>query len=398
MIPVHLSRAEVAGFYRGYSNTVLWPALHDMDPVSSSDADWDTYRAVNVRFADAVVRAARPGDLVWIHDYHLMLVPRLVRQRVPTARIGFFLHTPFPHPESFARLPHAATLLDGLLDADSIGVHTEEYADNFIATVGMVHAGARFARRESDASVPSRVFVCPISVDVAALGAAATSDVVAREVDRLHTGVRVLLGIDRLDYTKGIPHRLRAFERLLESDDSVRGAVRFVQIAVPSREDVAGYGCVRREVEDIVQRINDRWGRSDWQPVDYRYGSVGPAILVALYRAADVMVVTPLRDGLNLVAKEFAAARVDEDGVLILSERAGAAAELRTALLVDPHDEGALASAYATALAMRPSERRVRMRHMRSTISRHDVHRWAERALAAVGWGARDHQGDTASM
>jgi trehalose 6-phosphate synthase/phosphatase len=383
MTPVHLSHAEVARFYGRYSNGVLWPALHDMDAAASDYGDWSTYCDVNARFADAIVRELRIGDLVWIHDYHLMLVPRLVRERCPQARIGFFLHTPFPRPESFMSVRHAASLLHGLLAADVIGVHTEEYAGNLRAA-----ADANRGRRRCDDFVrrggTPRVFACPMSVDVAALGAIAARDNVRREAERIRGDGPVFVGVDRLDYTKGIPERLRAFDRMLESDAALRGHARLVQVAVPSREGVVGYAQVRGEVESTVARINARWGGPSWQPIQYQYGTVDLATLIALYRAADVMLVTPLRDGLNLVAKEFVASRVDNDGVLVLSERAGAAAELRAALLVDPRDEGSMADAYLAALNMLPAERRVRMRHLRSTVTNHDVYHWAEYALGTV--------------
>ena len=383
MTPVHLSRAEIAGFYGRYSNGVLWPALHDMAVAASHDGDWSTYCDVNARFADAIVRELRIGDLVWIHDYHLMLVPRLVRERCPHARIGFFLHTPFPRLESFMSLRHAASLLRGLLAADVIGVHTEEYAGNLRAAAN-VNRRPRgcddFVRR---GGIP-RVFACPMGVDVAALGAIAVRDDVRCEAERIRGGGPVFVGVDRLDYTKGIPERLRAFDRVLESDAALRGHARLIQVAVPSREDVAGYAEIRGKVESTVARINARWGVPGWQPIQYLYGTVDLATLVALYRAADVMLVTPLRDGLNLVAKEFVASRVDNDGVLVLSEGAGAAAELRAALLVDPRDEGSMADAYIAALNMLPAERRVRMRHLRSTVTSHDVYRWAEYALGTV--------------
>lgn len=381
MVPLHLSPDEIGGFYRGYSNAALWPTLHDMPAAAWCNDDWRAYCAVNARFADAVVRELRQGDVVWVHDYHLMLVPRLVRRRCPRARIGFFLHTPFPSAESFARLPHAVTLLDGLLAADAIGVHTEEYAHNLVTAVGAIRGPRLSSSRLQSREAQPRVFACPISVDVASLGAIAMRPHVIREAERLRGTRRIVLGVDRLDYTKGIPERLRAFERLLEHDPELRGTVRFIQIAVPSREDVPGYKCTRTEVEEIVNRVNSRWGTDDWQPIEYHYRCVDLPTLVSLYRAASVMLVTPLRDGLNLVAKEFAAARVDNDGVLVLSERAGAAAELRTALLVNPSDEDALEEALAVALEMPLAERRVRMRHLRSTIANHDVHRWARCAL-----------------
>jgi trehalose 6-phosphate synthase/phosphatase len=384
MIPLHLARAEVAGFYHRYANAVLWPVLHDLPAMEHDGDDWETYQRVNARFADAIVRELRPGDLVWIHDYHLMLVPRLVRERCPWAQIGFFLHTPFPTLRSFASLPHAATLVDGLLGADTIGVHTHSYVRSFVDAARVLRGRSAPGDVIADDGRTVRVFACPMSVDATTLGALSSDPTIVAEAGRLRAAGPLFVGVDRLDYTQGIPLRLQAFERLLDRDPTLRGHARLVQVAVPSREEVSGYRQARREVEAIVERINQRWKTTQWQPIDYRYHSISLRSLVTLYRAADVMLVTPIRDGLNLVAKEFVAARVDGDGVLVLSERAGAAAELRTALLVDPTDEHALMEAYVAALTMLPAERRVRMRYLRSTVAGHDVYRWAERVLGMI--------------
>jgi trehalose 6-phosphate synthase/phosphatase len=384
MIPVHLTCRDVTRFYHRFCNSVLWPLLHDVEPAKHDACDWETYRSVNARFADAIVRELDVGDLVWVHDYHLTLVPRLVREQCPWARIGFFLHTPFPEPESWGRLPQAAVLLDGLVGSDVIGMHTDEYIRRFIAAVD----ATRLYRTRHDVIYDRRrpvvVSASPMSIDAAEFAAIAGQTSIAADAARLRETSPLFVGIDRLDYTKGIPERLRAFEQLLERDSGLVGRARLLQIAVPSREAVTAYQRVRAEVEATVRRINARWATSDWSPVDYRYTSIDQAALVALYRAADVMLVTPIRDGLNLVAKEFVASRIDNDGVLVLSERAGAAAELRTALLVDPTDERALADAYVAALSMLPAERRVRMRHMRLRVTAHDVYRWAESVLGML--------------
>ena len=384
LIPVHLTQRDVTRFYDRFSNGVLWPVVHDVKPAPHDGCDWETYRSVNARFADAIVRELERGDLVWVHDYHLMLVPRLVRDQCPWARIGFFLHTPFPEPELFGRLPQAAVLLDGLLGSDAIGMHTDEYVHRFIAAVDATRLYRTRHHVIHDHRRPVVVFASPMSIDVAEFSSiAGRTDAVADAV-RLPVTGPLFVGIDRLDYTKGIPQRLRAFEQLLERDPALVGRARLLQIAVPSREGVSAYQRVRTEVEEIVRRINGRWATAEWSPVDYRYTTIDQTSLVALYRAADVMLVTPLRDGLNLVAKEFVASRIDNDGVLILSERAGAAAELRTALLVDPADERELTDAYRAALNMLPAERRVRMRHMRLRVSAHDVYRWADSVLGML--------------
>lgn len=385
MIPVHLTSHEVTHFYHRFSNEVLWPLLHDIEPATHDPSGWEAYRRVNARFADAIVRTLKPGDIVWVHDYHLMMVPRLVRELCPSAQIGFFLHTPFPEPESFARVPQAAVLLDGLIGADAVGMHTDDYVQRFIAAVDNTRLYRTRHHVIHDRRRPVAVFASPMGIDAEDFGAAAGQDGVNENAKRLRGAGPLFVGIDRLDYTKGIPERLDAFERLLEATPSLIGRARLLQLAVPSREAVSAYQRVRAMVEGIVRRINGRWGTAGWLPIDYRYTSIDQRALVALYRAADIMLVTPLRDGLNLVAKEFVASRIDNDGVLILSERAGAAAELRTALHVDPTNEASLTDAYSAALNMLPAERRVRMRHMRLRVGAHDVYRWADSALGMLG-------------
>jgi len=377
---IPLSRRELDGFYSRYSNGALWPVLHDrVDQPAPDDDAWALYRAVNERYADAVVERLRPGDRVWVHDYQLMLVPHLVRERCPHARIGFFLHTPFPDPASFATLPHARTLLDGLLGADVIGFHTATYARRFLQAV---EEQVQRALRGDDVVVGSRrvhVGAFAMGIDVASFDACAAEADVRTEAQRLRGthGVARLLGVDRLDYTKGITERLLAFERLLTRRPEWRGRVQLSQLAVPSREDVHAYRSLRGCVEQMVHRINGAFARPGWTPVEYRYGSVEMPALVALYRAADVMLVTPVRDGMNLVAKEFVASRSDCLGTLVLGERAGAAEELRSSLLVDPTDTDALARTYRTALEMSAAEQRTRMRGLRHAVAGNDVFRWA---------------------
>ena len=384
MRAVHLSRGEVAGFYRRYANEMLWPVLHDMTPHDDGVGAWQMYRNVNVKFADAIVRELRPSDLVWVHDYHLMLVPRLVRQQCPWARIGFFLHTPFPAVSSFANVGQATALLDGLLGADVIGVHTREHACNFVEALHSILRRPTHDDVVRDLGRDIRIFSCPIGVDNVALGRlGADPDVVAAAQDLRGDGL-LFAGVDRLDYTKGIPQRLRAFEQLLDNEPGLVGRARLLQVAVPSREDVGGYRRLRGEVEALVSRINARWARLNWKPIDYRFENLSTTTLAALYRAADVMLVTPLRDGMNLVAKEFVATRTDGDGMLVLSKGAGAAAELSTALLVEPRNERALTDACIAALNMLRGERRVRMRRLRSIVAGHDVFRWADRNLSVL--------------
>jgi trehalose 6-phosphate synthase/phosphatase len=384
-VEVSLSDAEVAAFYARFANGVLWPLLHDRIDQPAEWEDWRTYRAVNERFADVVARHLRPGDRVWVHDYHLMLVPRLLRDRCPGAHVGFFLHTPFPDPESLGALPQRAALLDGLLGADVIGFHTPAYAARFGEAVERTLGLARRGDGFDDGERHVQVRACPMSVDVASFQARASDPRAAAEVARLRgAGGPLLVGVDRLDYTKGIPERLAAFARLLERRPDLRGHARLVQLAVPSREEVPAYRALRADVERRVASINARFGTAAWTPVEYAYGSVDDVALSALYRAADVMVVTPLRDGMNLVAKEFVACREDENGVLILSELAGAAEELNEAVIVNPFDVEGIATEMQRALDMDVDERRRRMRALRHRVLGHDVGRWAETMVNAI--------------
>lgn len=383
---VPLSDAEIAGYYRRFASGVLWPLLHDRMPEAADGADWRTYRTVNARFADAVLREWRPGDRVWIHDYHLMLLPRLLRLRRPEIRTAFFLHTPFPRPESLTSLPAAADLIDGVLGADAVGFQTQADLRRFALAVRIVTgrhsesaAGSGLA---DDLGRPVCLHASSMSVDFASFASRAEDSRVRRRAESLRAGEGPLfLGVDRLDPTKGILQRLEAFGRMLEARPELRGRARLLQLAVPSRDAISSYRALRHQVEALVARLNARFGAGSWRPIDYAYGSVDELELTALYRAADVMLVTPLRDGMNLVAKEFVASRSDESGVLVLSKEAGAATELTAALLVDPGDVDGLGLAYIAALEMGPAERRVRMRRLRARVEGHDVHRWARECL-----------------
>jgi len=381
IVPVYLTDDEVREYYEDFSNGVLWPLFHYLlDRLPLGPTVWDTYRRVNERFAEEIERNYRPGDLIWVHDYQLMLVPGMVRRRIPDARIGFFLHIPFPAAEVFRILPWRKAILEGLLGADLLGFHTYSYAQHFSAAV------AELSRAEPDddgvwvADRRVRFGVFPMGVDAPRFQQLAASPEVEADVAELKTqagGRTILLGVDRLDYTKGIERRLIAFEELLREDAALRDRVRLIQVAVPSREGVASYQGFRRDIEEMIGRINGAYGTVNSVPIHYLHQAVPAERLVALYAAADVMLVTPIRDGMNLVAKEYVASRVDDDGVLVLSEFAGAAEELREAVIVNAYDVGALAEGIRRALTMAPGERRKRMRAMRRRVSSYDVHRWA---------------------
>jgi trehalose 6-phosphate synthase/phosphatase len=388
-IAIPLSDAEIVGFYRQYSNSLLWPVLHGWtDHLAPTAEDWHAYRRVNDRYAAAVAEQLRSTDRVWIHDYHLLLAPKLVRERRQDARIGFFLHTPFPDYREIATVPQFAELLEGMLGADVIGFHTADYAQRFLEAVSKL-LGHRVRRDEILIGKRCvRVCVEPMGIDAAAFERLATQPDVLAEVKTIKRAFagHLMLGVDRLDYTKGILQRLLAFQRLLEIQPQLLGRITLIQIAVPTREDVRAYQDLRHHVEKLVARINSKFGGSGWIPIEYFFGTVDLNTLVALYRAADVMLVTPIRDGMNLVAKEFVASRPDGDGVLILSQHAGAASELHTALLANPTHVEELVRVYRVALTMSPAERQVRMRHLRKAVAGNDVFQWSRRFMERLAF------------
>ncbi|HYI15678.1 MAG TPA: bifunctional alpha,alpha-trehalose-phosphate synthase (UDP-forming)/trehalose-phosphatase [Thermomicrobiales bacterium] len=385
VVPVGLSATEIEQYYEGFSNRVLWPLLHYLvDRVPVDATGWEAYRHVNQKFADAVAAVARPGDMIWVHDYQLMLVPALLRERLPDARIGFFLHVPFPSSEVFRILPWRQQILHGLLGADLVGFHTFSYLRHFLGALIHVDGLEAEVDRVRFRNRIVRLGVFPMSIDTEAFELLARDEDVVAEATAIRQeagGRKILLGIDRLDYTKGIPRRLLAVERLLARDQEIRESVRYIQIAVPSRDKVDSYQTFRRQVEGAVGRINGAWGTIRSTPVHYVHRSISSREMAALYLAADVMLVTPLRDGMNLVAKEFVASRVDGDGVLVLSEFAGAAAELGEAVVVNPYDVDATAESIRQALTMTEAERRGRMQHLRRRVSEYTVHTWASTFL-----------------
>ncbi len=389
LLPVSLKPEIERDFYHGFANTTLWPLLHYRPHLARlEDRWWEAYQAANRAFARAVLRVARADDTIWLHDYHLMLVPRLLRRRLPTARIGFFLHTPFPSSEVFRILPWRRELLDGLLGADLVGFQVYDYLRHFRRTVSLVLGVENDGEPlwVGDRQVSTGVF--PIGIDPDRFCDCSRSDPAAREQLeslRLELGRRrLILGVDRMDYSKGIPERLRGYERLLERHPSLHGRVELLQIGVPSREEVDDYRSLRQDVEAIVGRINGRFGTPEWTPVKYLYRPVAFPHLCALYRHAAVALVTPLRDGMNLVAKEYVAAQRGGDGVLVLSEFAGSAAELAEAVHVNPYDPGAISDAIYTALTLPRQERMERMAALVRRVWAGRVSRWAGRFLEAL--------------
>jgi trehalose 6-phosphate synthase len=384
--PVALTTEDIEDYYEGFANGTLWPLYHDLvAPPAFHRHWWQAYVRVNERFADAVATVAARGATVWVQDYQLQLVPTALRARRPDLRIGFFLHIPFPPTELFMQLPWRKRIIEGLLGADLVGFHTPGDARNFrtLATRFTEAVAERDGLRYGGRAVRFGAF--PISIDARSLDALARTAAVRARAKAIRADLgapaHVILGVDRLDYTKGIDVRLRAFEELLDegrAEDTV-----MVQIAMPSRERVEHYQRLRAEVEQAVGRINGTHSRVGHPVLHYLHQSLPRGELVAFFAAADVMLVTPLRDGMNLVAKEYVASRVDVGGVLVLSEFTGAALELKDALLVTPHDIDGVKEAVRAALAMPAAERSKRMRTLRRQVLTHDVDRWA-RALSRI--------------
>jgi trehalose 6-phosphate synthase/phosphatase len=379
VVPVELTPPELVEYYDGVCNGVLWPVLHYLiDRMPVTLPDFAAYRTVNERFAEAVVSTYRDGDTVWIHDYHLQLTPALVRTHLPLARIGFFFHTPFPPGDIFRVLPWHRELVEGVLGATLVGFQTSRDASNFAATARMLAECVVGEERIVTKGRQVRFGTYPIGIDPARLEPIGqTDDPQSSAVTcRPHPGRRLLLGVDRLDYTKGILQRLAAFERLLSEEPQLHEHIEMLQLAVPSRDLVQAYVDYKYAVQECVDRINLRFQTPQWTPIHYLFGAVSPAELRALYCAADVMLVTSLRDGMNLVSKEFVSCRTDDDGVLVLSEFAGAAAELPEALIVNPYSVEHLARAMRTALTLDRNARRRRMRSLRERVAARTVHHW----------------------
>jgi len=394
LVPVTLSADDVERYYEGFANDTLWPLYHDViAPPAFHRQWWEAYQRVNRRFAEAAAAQAARGGTVWVHDYQLQLVPRLLRELRPDLRIGYFHHIPFPPLEIFAQLPWRTQVVEGLLGADLVGFQRGGDAANFVRVVRRLTdltTRGQVVTLSTDGKVDRHVRAAafPISIDSGAFDALARTPQVqarAREIrDELGNPTTLLLGVDRLDYTKGIRHRIKAYGELLEDSRLSASTTTLVQVASPSRENVDAYAQLRDEVELLVGRINGDHGQVGHAPVQYLHQSFPMEEMAALYLAADVMLVTALRDGMNLVAKEYVAARSDERGALVLSEFTGAADELTGAVLVNPHDIEGMKDAITYAVHMDQREARKRMRRLRRRVLGHDVAAWSREFLAVL--------------
>jgi trehalose 6-phosphate synthase/phosphatase len=389
-LPVFLPEEGMDRFYHGFCNKTLWPLFHYFPTLARYEEDyWQEYKQVNQSFADAVLKILQPDDLLWVHDYQLMLVPGLVRERFPDMPIGFFLHIPFPSFEVFRLLPRAwrVELVEGLLGASLVGFHTYDYTRDFLTsvlrTVGYEHQLGSLTLRERAVKVDT----FPMGVDFERFARAAASSETEVQVTELRAkcvGQKVIFSVDRLDYTKGLINRLRGYELFLKRNPQWHGKVVFVVSVAPSREGVESYQAMRQELEQTVGRIVGAYGNVQWTPLVYQFRNLGFQEIVAYYRLCDVALITPLRDGMNLVAKEFVASRPDQTGVLVLSEMAGAAKEMGEALIINPMHSGDFAQALEQALEM-PAEEQVRRNQLlQERLRRYDVIRWAEDFVQAM--------------
>jgi trehalose 6-phosphate synthase/phosphatase len=388
--PVFLSREDSDDFYYGFCNRTLWPLFHyftsfvDYDP-----AFWETYVRVNQAFASAVSELVRPDDTLWIHDYQLLLLPEMLRIAHPRASIGFFLHTPFPSYELFRLLPSAwkQQLLAGMLGADLIGFHAHEYTQHFLqCALRLLGRDHRLGRLSVGEQV-RHVDTFPLGVDFEKFASTAEDDAVTARSQQIAADLRqvkLVLSVDRLDYTKGLSERLQGYELFLQGHPEWLGKVTFVLLVVPSRVELPRYRELKEELDERVGELNGRFGTIDWTPIVYQYRAAEFEELVALYRAADVALITPLRDGMNLVAKEYLACKSDERGVLILSELAGAAQEVNEAILINPNHLTEIADALERALTMTPAEQVQRNRPIRERLRKYDSSSWAKEFLASL--------------
>ena len=388
--PVFLSEEQMEQFYQGFCNSTIWPLFHYFPSYTIYQPPlWQTYKQINELFADALDAILKPDDVVWVHDYHLMLLPRLLKARRPQLSIGFFLHIPFPSFEVFRLLPGEwrREILEGLLGADVIGFHTYEYTHHFLQSVLRIFGYEHHMGQVLVADHAVRVDTFPMGIDFEKFtGATAESDTESerRSLKDALSGVKLILSVDRLDYSKGIPNRLEGYEVFLETYPEFQGKVALLMVVVPSRIGLMQYDLMKRQIEELVGKINGRFGRVGWTPVIYQYRHVPFTSLAAFYAVSDVCLVTPLRDGMNLIAKEYLATRGDESGMLILSEMAGAAKELPEAIIINPNNRAEIAMALKEALETPVEEQQKRNRIMRRRLQRYDVTRWAGDFLTAL--------------
>lgn len=382
-------------YYNGFCNEILWPLFHDLQSRCNFEPRyWHAYAEANTQFAQAVVSRASSHDVIWVHDYHLMLLGNLLHQYFDRKRLAYFHHVPFPPADVFEKLPWRKNILEGLLGFGLIGFQSSRDRHNFVASVRRILPSAALTRKNGTLAIvkdsgETIIGTFPIGIDFedfsrTALDAKVLAE--SRAIRKTFKGCRLVLGVDRLDYTKGIQERIKGFAALLERYPGLHGSVVLMQLAVPSRQDICEYKRLREDLEQLIHSVNNRFKRQDWVPIQYRNRHLSRAELVAFYCAADVALITPLKDGMNLVCKEFCASRMDESGILILSEFAGAAHQLKTgAVLVNPYDSEGIAAALYRAFEMDERDISRRMRRMRNVVRGYDVFAWCSDLLLSLG-------------
>ncbi len=381
--PVFLKQKQLDDYYNGYSNTILWPLFHDLPArvgLEDHDKFWKAYQSVNTAFADTVLALSEANSTIWVHDYQLLTLPAILRAGRPQAKIGFFLHIPFPGLQSFGKIPSGKILLAGMLGSDLVGLHTKTYVDNFLAVTSELTSDVVGKNQVILGDRAVRVTDFPMGIDYERFTRARELKTVKSELkkhQRKYKGLKVILTVDRLDPTKGVAERLEAYHEFLRQNPGWRSKVIMAMLAVPSRTEIEEYKQLREKVEGLVAKINSEFGTSKWQPVDYMYTTLPVESVTALYQVADIAFITPIRDGMNLVAKEYIASKPKNDGVLILSETAGAAQELTQALMVNPKKPGTLVDALTSAVNMPKRELKQRITTMHKQIATHTVQDWA---------------------
>lgn len=381
-IPVFLTENEVNKYYYGFCNRTIWPLFHCFTQyVIYDEKQWECYKKVNKKFCDAIIKIAEPDDNIWINDYHLMLLPTMLRKELPDAKISFFLHIPFPPFEIFHLIPWRKEILEGLLGADLIGFHIYDYVHNFLDSVynilGYDHTLGEIITNDRILKVDS----FPMGIDYERYANAIELNEVRRNMALIRRRMgkyKLILSVDRLDYTKGIIQRLEAFEQFLDKYPEYQGKVSLIQVSAPSRTKVYYYQQLKKEVDELVGRINGKYRTFDWNPIWYFYRSFPLENMAALYNMADIALVTPIKDGMNLIAKEFVATKSNDKGVLILSEMAGAAKEMSEAIIVNPNDTNEVIEAIHQAIEMNEDEQIRRNKQMQFRLKRYNVRRWAE--------------------
>jgi trehalose 6-phosphate synthase/phosphatase len=389
--PVFLTQKQLDDYYNGYSNSILWPVFHDLevrpDALEQHDKWWKSYKSVNSSFAGVVLALTNKQSTIWVHDYQLLGLPQMLRAVRPLAKIGFFLHIPFPSLKHFKQIPSSRKLLDGLLGADLIGMHTKRYTENFLKACSDLTKDFVAPGQVMLGTHLTQVTDFPMGIDYERFTKARELSAVKKEYrkhQRKYRGLRVILTVDRLDPTKGLVERLQAYQLFLRQNPSIRGKVIMVMLAVPSRTEIEEYKELKEQVESLIRDITKEFGTSSWQPIDYLYTSLPVESVTALYQVADVAFITPIRDGMNLVAKEYIASRPKHDGVLILSSTAGAAQELTDALLVNPKRPETLVEALNRAIKMPKRELRERITNMDRHIAKHTVQAWAKQFMGTL--------------